>query len=58
MLRPGFTKMFSPCGYNRDRFLAPYAMQFVEELVGHCGRGYPGSEYVRRAPTLPKPNAG
>jgi hypothetical protein len=43
--------------WDPQRFLAPYAMQFVEELVGHCGRGYPGSEYVRRAPTLPKPNA-
>jgi DNA-binding transcriptional LysR family regulator len=44
--------------WDPERFVAPYAMQFVEELAGHCGRGYPGSEYVRRAPTLPKPNAG
>ena len=44
--------------WDPQRFLAPYGMQFVEELVGHCARGYPGSEYVRRAPALPKPNAG
>jgi LysR family cyn operon transcriptional activator len=44
--------------WDPQSFLAPYGMQFVEELVGHCARGYPGSEYVRRAPALPKPNAG
>jgi DNA-binding transcriptional LysR family regulator len=44
--------------WDPERFLAPYAVQFVEELVNHCARGYPGSEYVRCAPALPKPNAG
>src|SRR3954469_8267002 len=31
--------------WDPERFLAPYAVQFVEELVNHCARGYPGSEY-------------
>jgi LysR family transcriptional regulator, cyn operon transcriptional activator len=44
--------------WDPQRFLAPYAKQFVEELVRHCARDYPGIEHVRRAPTLPKPNAG
>ncbi len=43
--------------WDPERFLAPYAVQFVDELVNHCARGYPGSEHVRRAPALPKPNA-
>jgi hypothetical protein len=30
-------------------------VQFVEELVAHCRRGYPGHEYARRAPPLPQP---
>ena len=38
-----------------QRFLPPYAVQFVDELVAHCRRGYPGHEYGRRAPALPRP---
>jgi LysR family cyn operon transcriptional activator len=38
-----------------QRFLPPYAVQFVEELVAHCRKGYPGHEYSRRAPLLPRP---
>ncbi|MEA2876879.1 MAG: hypothetical protein QOF14_2075 [Hyphomicrobiales bacterium] len=40
--------------WDSQRFLAPYAVQFVEELVAHCRRGYPGREYSRRAPPLPR----
>ena len=40
--------------WDTQRFLAPYAVQFVEELVDRCRRGYPGHEYARRAP-LPRP---
>ena len=43
--------------WDPERFLAPYAVHFVEELVNHCARGYPGIEHVRRAPALPRPNA-
>src|SRR6195256_5653532 len=41
--------------WDPQRFLPLYAVQFVEELVGHCRRGYPGHEYARRAPPLPQP---
>jgi LysR family cyn operon transcriptional activator len=40
--------------WDARRFLPPYAAQFVEELVAHCRRGYPGEEYVDRAPPLPR----
>jgi LysR family cyn operon transcriptional activator len=41
--------------WDSQRFTPPYAVQFVEELVVHCRRGYPGHEYSRRAPSLPRP---
>ena len=41
--------------WDSQRFLPPYAVQFVEELVAHCGRGYPGHEYSKRTPPLPRP---
>jgi LysR family cyn operon transcriptional activator len=37
------------------RFLARYAEQFIEELVVHVRRDYPGREFTRRAPPLPRP---
>jgi LysR family cyn operon transcriptional activator len=41
--------------WESRRFLPPYAVQFVEELVDHCRRSYPGHEYSRHAPLLPRP---
>ena len=41
--------------WDPQRFMPPYAVQFVEELIVHCRRGYPGHEYSRRAPSLPRP---
>ena len=41
--------------WDPQRFLPPYAVQFVEELVTQCRRGYPGHEYSRRTPPLPRP---
>src|SRR5258708_1789712 len=41
--------------WDAQRFLAPYAVQFIDELVAHCRRGYPGHEYARRVPPLPRP---
>jgi LysR family transcriptional regulator, cyn operon transcriptional activator len=41
--------------WDPQRFRPPYTVQFVEELVVHCRRGYPGHEYSRRAPPLPRP---
>src|SRR4029077_26310 len=34
--------------WHRQRFLPPYAEQFVEELVQWCQRDYPGRELVGR----------
>jgi DNA-binding transcriptional LysR family regulator len=41
--------------WDPQRFLAPYAELFVEELVAHCRHDYPGRDLVRRAPSLPRP---
>ena len=41
-------------GYPQ-RFLARYAEQFIEELVVYVRRDYPGREFTRRAPPLPRP---
>jgi len=38
-----------------QRFLARYAEQFIEELLVHVRRDYPGREFTRRAPPLPRP---
>ena len=42
--------------WNRQRFLPPYAEQFVEELVVRCRRDYPGRQLIRKAPPLPRPS--
>jgi LysR family transcriptional regulator, cyn operon transcriptional activator len=42
--------------WDRQRFLPPYAAQFVDELVRSCRRDYPGRELVRSAPALPRPS--
>lgn len=41
--------------WDPPRFLAPYAEQFVEELVAHCRRVHPGREFIRYAPPPPQP---
>lgn len=41
--------------WDPQRFLAPYAKSFIDELVVHCGRHYPGREFARRIPPLTKP---
>jgi LysR family transcriptional regulator, cyn operon transcriptional activator len=41
--------------WDSERFVPPYAAQFVEEIVAHCGRTYPGRDLIRRAPRLPHP---
>ena len=42
-------------GWDAERFVAPYAAQFVDEMVVHCRRDYPGRDLIRRAPPLPRP---
>jgi LysR family cyn operon transcriptional activator len=41
--------------WDPQRFLAPYAQQFIRELVASTRRGFPGRDLIRRAPPLPKP---
>jgi DNA-binding transcriptional LysR family regulator len=41
--------------WDPQRFLAPYAKQFVEDLVVAVRRAYPGRDLTRRAPPLPRP---
>ena len=41
--------------WNPQRFLAPYAKQFIEEIVASTRRDYPGRQFTRRAPPLPRP---
>jgi DNA-binding transcriptional LysR family regulator len=43
--------------WDPRRLLAAYAEQFVEELVAHCKRFYPGRDLTRRAPPLPQPRS-
>jgi LysR family transcriptional regulator, cyn operon transcriptional activator len=42
--------------WDPQRFLSPYAAQFVEELVAYTRRSYPNRNITRRAPPLPRPN--
>jgi DNA-binding transcriptional LysR family regulator len=46
---------WSVIAWNPQRFLAPYAEQFIKEFVAHVRRDYPGRELTRRAPRLPRP---
>jgi LysR family cyn operon transcriptional activator len=39
-----------------SRFLPPYAQQFVDELVAYAKSEYPGLQFTRRAPPLPRPS--
>jgi LysR family transcriptional regulator, cyn operon transcriptional activator len=41
--------------WDPERFLAPYAQQFVELLAADCERNFPGRDYIERAPPLPQP---
>lgn len=42
--------------WDPARALPPYALYFIEEIVAHCRRSYPGHHLVRRAPRLPQPS--
>jgi DNA-binding transcriptional LysR family regulator len=46
---------WSHIAWDPQRFLAPYAEQFVGELVTYCRRDYPGRDLIRRAPPLRRP---
>jgi DNA-binding transcriptional LysR family regulator len=40
--------------WNPQRFLAPYAQQFVTELAAYARRNYPNRDLTRRAPAMPQ----
>jgi len=42
--------------WDPQRSLARYAEQFIEELVAHTRRDYPGRGLIRRAPPPSRPN--
>ena len=41
--------------WQPQRFLSVFAERFIEELRMHCQRDYPGREFNRRGPALPRP---
>ncbi len=41
--------------WNPQRFLARYAEQFVQEILRSVRHNYPGREFTRHAPALPRP---
>jgi DNA-binding transcriptional LysR family regulator len=41
--------------WDSRRFFPPFAQHFVDELVAHCRRDYPGRALARRVPALPRP---
>jgi hypothetical protein len=41
--------------WNARRYLPEYAAQFADELVAELRQTYPGQEFTRRAPALPRP---
>jgi LysR family cyn operon transcriptional activator len=43
--------------WEPQRFLAAYAETFVNDLVDYCRRNYPGHEFSRHAPQVPRPIA-
>ena len=41
--------------WDARRFLPAYGKRFVDDLVAHCARKYPGRDLTPRAPPLPRP---
>ena len=41
--------------WQPQRFLAVFAERFIAGIQAHCRRGYPGREFNRHAPALPRP---
>jgi DNA-binding transcriptional LysR family regulator len=41
--------------WQPQRFLSVFAERFIAELSVHCRRGYPGREFNRHTPALPRP---
>jgi DNA-binding transcriptional LysR family regulator len=41
--------------WDPQRFLAPFAQRFIEELLAYSPRNYPNRDITRRAPPMPPP---
>jgi DNA-binding transcriptional LysR family regulator len=41
--------------WDAQRFLAPYAERFVQEIAAYCRKTFPGRDLIRRALPLPRP---
>jgi LysR family transcriptional regulator, cyn operon transcriptional activator len=41
--------------WDAQRFLAPYAERFVQEIAAYCRKTFPGRDLIRRTPPLPRP---
>ncbi|PAY09083.1 hypothetical protein CK489_11675 [Bradyrhizobium sp. UFLA03-84] len=41
--------------WDPQRFLAPYAKSFIDELVAYCGKHYPGRKFAKHVSPLPRP---
>jgi DNA-binding transcriptional LysR family regulator len=41
--------------WDPQRFLAPYAQRFVDELVSYCQDAHPGRDLTRNFPRIPRP---
>jgi hypothetical protein len=44
--------------WDARRFVPAYANTFIDELVTHARKTYPGRQIVRQAPPLPRPSIG
>ena len=47
--------MWAAVCWDPQRFRAPYAELFVEEITAHCRRDYPGRDLIKGAPALRRP---
>jgi len=41
--------------WHKQRYLPPYAERFIDELAAYCRHNYPGLEFLKHAPPLPRP---
>jgi LysR family cyn operon transcriptional activator len=41
--------------WHKQRYLPPYAEQFIDELASYCRHNYQGREFFKHAPPLPRP---
>jgi LysR family cyn operon transcriptional activator len=46
---------WSMIGWDPRRFLPSFAERFIEAMIASAQRRYPGQEFTRRTPPLPKP---